>query len=400
MPLNRKKQPQLWAVFDTSAIHTHVADNLVRSRTRQLVQAHSAHTDLQVRWFLPETVVRERLFQMRERANELLSTLRELERLFGHNLNITSVIIADRVDAFVEKQLSDLGIESCALSLETVDWSAMIECALERKPPFEKGEAEKGFRDALVLETFMQIAGSAPSSGCQVAFVTEDLLLRDAASQRAEGRRHIRVLANLSDLEGLINTLVSDVPLEWVEKFRPRAAEYFFTQGDETTLFYKLSVREGIDEKCAAHLEAKPAGSARRSNGRRMISAPNFVSKADRRYTWETFISISAQAFAPDAAPASPVAAAPYAGFLRNVQATLDAIAAAQQSPGGLALPDSGPPTWLPAPKAEDKLVAMGETRVRVEWSVTIATNGRFSKGKIESISCEETAWRADRDAD
>jgi hypothetical protein len=38
-----------------------------------------------------------------------------------------------------------------------VDWNRLIENAVTRRAPFEEGEKEKGFRDALIYECLLQL---------------------------------------------------------------------------------------------------------------------------------------------------------------------------------------------------------------------------------------------------
>jgi len=93
MSKKKKSKPKLFVVFDTSVLFTQVAYNLVRSEVRQLIEMNSQHSDLSIKWYLPSIVIDERRYQMQNKAFELLPSIEKLEKLLGHNLNITKDIL-------------------------------------------------------------------------------------------------------------------------------------------------------------------------------------------------------------------------------------------------------------------------------------------------------------------
>jgi len=89
MAKKKKSKPKLLVVFDTSVLFNSVAYDLVRSEVRQLIEMNSQHSDLSVKWYLPNIVIDERRYQMQGKAFQLLLSIEKLEKLLGHNLNIT-----------------------------------------------------------------------------------------------------------------------------------------------------------------------------------------------------------------------------------------------------------------------------------------------------------------------
>jgi hypothetical protein len=61
----------------------------------------------------------------------------------------------------------------CELGIATkkVNWNEVINSAVLKLPPFEAGEKEKGFRDALILEAFSQLAEAAPKSSASARMI-------------------------------------------------------------------------------------------------------------------------------------------------------------------------------------------------------------------------------------
>jgi hypothetical protein len=91
-----------------------------------------------------------------------------------------------RIKQVVERQMTQLGLEELRLDPSTVDWERFMIDAAHRRPPFEPGEKEKGFRDAIILECFLQrIENSRWPTPPRIVLVTGDKLLRTAAEARA-----------------------------------------------------------------------------------------------------------------------------------------------------------------------------------------------------------------------
>ena len=118
MAKKKKSKPKLLVVFDTSVLFDRVAYNLMQSEVRQLIEMNSRHPDLSIKWCFPGIVIDERRYQMQNKAFELLPSIEKLEKLLGHNLNITKDILVNRVDAAIDKQLDELNIST--LNIDTV----------------------------------------------------------------------------------------------------------------------------------------------------------------------------------------------------------------------------------------------------------------------------------------
>ena len=204
----------LKVVFDTNVLYTQQASDLLRREALELIQKNSNHADLKVEWLLPETVRHERQFQMNQWGEELLPPLQRLERLLGHGLGITKEVIEQRINEAVESQLSNTGLTVLLLDVNRVDWNRLMLDAAYRLPPFQAGP-EKGFRDALVVESFTQLVEDSPKSpqSCRVALVTGDKLMTESVNTRIGSASNVRILPSLEELQSLISTLVAEVTL-------------------------------------------------------------------------------------------------------------------------------------------------------------------------------------------
>jgi hypothetical protein len=164
------KKLLLKIVLDTNLLYTGSASDLLQMPLQKLIGESSKHTDIQIEWHIPEVVRAEREYQMTNAASDLLPSIGKLERLLGHNLGISVDILSSRVRDAIGKQLKALGLTILPLDEKEINWQQVIDDAVFRRPPFEKGKTEKGFRDRLIAESFLQLAkkSSKTPSVCKV----------------------------------------------------------------------------------------------------------------------------------------------------------------------------------------------------------------------------------------
>jgi hypothetical protein len=284
-------------VFDTSVLYTGSASDLVSLEAAKLIK-DCDFSDLEIQWHLPEIVRHERQYQMQRKALDMLPTIGKIEKLLGHNLAFTNDILLDRVEKAVIRGHEELGLLKLALDQSKVDWNRVTLDSVYRRLPFEHGEKEKGFRDCLVIETFIQLVANSPKTPkvCRIVLVSADKLIAAAVQSRVAESTNTAVVPNLDGLKGLINTLVSEVDEGYLALLKPKAEKMFFIPKDETTLYYRENIRQRLGKKFAADLLVPPPGAMSRKNGTWRISAPNFEKKTIRRIQWTSRIEIEAEA--------------------------------------------------------------------------------------------------------
>jgi hypothetical protein len=229
MPSKTKKIATLKVLFDTSALHSQDSHNLVSAVVRGAIKAHSDHRDLAILWYLPEIVVLERTFQMQTRAFEHQNHIEKLERLLRRKLGSDRSSLQKRVDDVVKRQLAKFKLKVLKLDASKVDWPGLWTKAAFRRPPFDPNKHEKGFRDALIVETFSQLidASSVTGAASRIAFVCNDSLAREAAAALVGHNQNVRILETAEDLVGHIAQLASKLSEEFVSGLLPRAIELF-----------------------------------------------------------------------------------------------------------------------------------------------------------------------------
>lgn len=373
-----KNKPQLKVIFDTSALFTGSASDLVNASILALVTSYSQPSDITISWHIPSIVLLEREYQMYTQGLTLLPSIEKLERLLGHNLNITADIIRSRVKEAIAKQIELLNLQVITLTTTEVKWDEIVTASLFRLPPFEAGEKEKGFRDSLIAECFMQLVEASPSTPryCRLAMLTKDGLLASHLEERTRENSNVKIFSDIKDLRGLINTLVSEVKEELIDSVQPKAREFFFVPDDKDTYYFTEKIRDMIYNKFKTQLEEKAEGSHIRNNGTWYISKPEFLSKSGQRITWSTRVDVESKCYtqvenASEPTPSSsglsglsPSARLLQASLLRNLFAE------------------------------KGDLVADGRTTFEVIWSVIVSTNMKFRNPKVEDLKFIEIDWK------
>lgn len=403
-PKKRKHQNrQLRVVFDTNVLYIGSASDLVRQEVGILI-SESKFPDLEIQWYLPEVVRHERQYQMQTRALELLGPIARVQKLLGHNLAITETTLLDSVEKAVRTRQDELQLITLKLEPGRVDWDRLTVDAAYRRPPFQPGEKEKGFRDALIIECFCQLAADSPKTpkSCRIVLVSGDILVTQAAQLRIASSSSASVLSSVEELKGLINTLVSQVDEDFLASLKPKAEKLFFVEEDEATLLYKEGIQDKLMQRFKAELSALPPGARSRKNGEWMVNSPNFTKKTGQRIQWTTRIDVEAEAsktiFQPGTLHTLGLAAGG-AGFHTAEPLTSKAlpwpIFGTLAPAGGLAtLSDylKSPPQFEPlSPKTVT--THRGIDGYDVLWSVEVTTTGALRRPSIDDMSHAEMAW-------
>jgi hypothetical protein len=290
-----------------------------------------------------------------------------------------------------------------------VDWKDLSKRAVYRHPPFESGETEKGFRDSLIGETFIQLVHASPVTPhvCLLAIVTSDRLLTEYISEKTRGRNNVRVFSNISELESLINTLVSQVTEEFVAELSEKVQKYFFEEENQAGLVFKEKVIQRIKELYEKELGAVPKEGTIRENGTWRLYKPIFVKKYKQRTYWISTIEIDTKLLKYEYPIPATSSSSHDSGAVSTLGALLQPLAAFT---GVSASPISG--TWEPAytgdsytytydpgstlltqgaPKKVE--LANGKSTIEIHWSVNITQRKILTKPSIDEIRFVSTKW-------
>lgn len=376
MAKKARKQPELLVTFDTNALFTQIAHQLLRQEVCELIDQHSQHHDLSITWHLPEVVVEERRHQMAERASDLLPQLTKVENILGHNLGITRDVMVERIESTIARQMADRSLKQLPVDTDAIDWPDLIQRSVRRLPPFDPGAKEKGFRDAVIAETFLQLVDGSPTTPqvCRVILVSGDELLARYIRERTTGRNNVHVLTDCGELDGLINTLASEVTEEFVSEVKEKAGKFFFVKDDLSTFYFKEDVGKAVRDAHPNAFDIVPAGATGIDQGTWWIAPPVFVRKEKQRVYWYTPITVDVTAYRVDVeAPKSGTeAASPMQALTARLTAQLD-----------------------PTKKIE---MLKGKVAFEVHWSVNVSKNGRLTSPKLAELKSNGVKWATDDD--
>jgi hypothetical protein len=371
MPRKLKSKKTIHVVLDTNALFTEMASDLVSAKTAQMILDNNNHLDLEVKWHLPITVIEERAFQMRKAASRHLPALDKVEKILGHNLGINQSTLNDRIDSIINQNVSSLGINILKIDLDKVDWNALIERAHKRLPPFEL-DNEKGFRDSLIGESFMQLVGDSPknSASCRLVMITNDNLLRASLEERLDKSQNAKVLNDLEDLKELINTLASAIDEAEISRLQQKAKPLFFKgNGVNAGLYYSQNILNRIQSEFTAMLEELPEDSDARESSGIVIGGPRFVKKVGQRLHWVSRVIFKFKTFIGDPPEAQ-------GGLM-------------QLSSKGLFETKNSNMNSLPSllRLGARRQTHIGTSNFDVEWSVTVDSKSKLSRSLIDQIN-------------
>lgn len=292
--MTKKTIPRLLVFFDTNVLFTQVASDLVPPDVKTIVMENSDHVDLEISWILPNVVIEERKYQMLSKARDLLPNLQKLEKLIGHAFGVEDDTLNLHIDAAIQKTIEDLKIKVVDIDVDRVDWSDLIARSTTRRPPFQEGNKEKGLRDALIAQVFLQTLANSPSttSVCRLAIVTADQKLKEYIAEKTAENKNVRVLSSLNEVENLINTLTSTISEEFAADLARKAANLFFIKGNEKTFYYKREVLKKIREESAGPLEFPNIPGHLRSDDTWRVLNPIFVRKSRQRVYWISIVEL------------------------------------------------------------------------------------------------------------
>ncbi len=134
----------------------------------------------------------------------------------------------------------------------------MIQDAIWRKSSFtsdpKNKDNEKGFRDALILETLLDVCEKNKGSTKNIVFLCNDFLLRTSAELRLKHNRMVMVFESLSDFESYIKLTQQELTNKFVKSIQTHARAKFYSDGDPSTIYFRDNIKNTISQKFSAEL--------------------------------------------------------------------------------------------------------------------------------------------------
>jgi hypothetical protein len=206
-------------------------------------------TDL--RLLIPEVVAEEILFRRHweacrasENAAKSLRHLSAITNTESPELK-TPEKLKEQIRGAFQQWLSNHRGQIVKTPIGKIQWDKVVESATWRLSPFsayspDKPDAEKGFRDCLILETFSDVLTAHPEQ--HIAILTGDTLLKSVTEVRAQGRPHVTVYSSFSELLSSLTLMSKNLKESFVKEIVAKAPALFYVPNVSGTLFYQEDV--------------------------------------------------------------------------------------------------------------------------------------------------------------
>ena len=223
------------------------------------------------------------------------SALRALDRAnyhFGRLSAIADISYKHKVGEAnvrrdVEKKLrswvSNIGATIHETPIDSIDWSELIESALWRRAPFlEDKKIEKGFRDALILETVCDIVTG--SRVPNVVFISGDGRFIEACNAKQSSGSKFATYESLDGFSSFLRLLDEELTSEFVTSIQNRARKKFHSAGDDSSLLYREDLIAQIYDNHQEEFstpDSTPTVGGLLTAARAISTGPNWIAVSD-----------------------------------------------------------------------------------------------------------------------
>jgi hypothetical protein len=295
----KQSNPDFHIILESSLLYSRnpgvFINRLLSAAIRELAKVR----DVRVLWYLPEAVRMEREFQMVTAADQQLNEFRGIEKLLQTDFKVSKDVVVSAIGSIIEKTIADHKVSIIKLDPSKVDWLTLIRDAILRNPPFEIGEKEKGFRDAIIIEACFQQAEelAAKDPNCRIVFLANDDLMVAAVETRA-GKigKNFSVVRRLTELSSAINAVPAHLSPTEIRDILSTAASRFYQRADQTTLYYSAKVKNKITEKFSSTLAGRPDNISKDTPVEFVnveVGTPTFRSKNGDILQFETIVTFN-----------------------------------------------------------------------------------------------------------
>ena len=384
-PAKRKK---LAVVFDTSAIYTDSGFRIISAEVKRLIQDTRKNAALDVTWLVPSVVLQERIYRLQQKIASLMAQLSSISDLTGGDLDISEGSLLEALDRKVQQTLGDYGIEVREPDWPRIDLKQMAADSANRQPPFNPGNPEKGFRDAIVLETYLQLLQDPRFADHLAVLLTTDELLRKAVARRAGAFGNQYPPGSSEDIRGTIATISEELELELINRMVSVASALFFTPSDPNSVFARFGIPAKIQSQYESAFSARPPGADLRRTFAPTIYQSRFVEKVGDRFHWSNQIAFPSVAYritysvGPSSSSLGVAATGTYSSDLLGDDPSSLGTGAISSASSGFPLPN---PSYVPT--------SNGRTLFEVVWSAIYSEDQGLTEPNVEKLIFRGTEW-------
>lgn len=261
--IEQDPHPHYFVFVDTNILWTEDKKLSVSNEFDELWKMTS--TLSQMTLAVPEVVLGELHFQQTTSARKIFETIstmsNDLSGITAAKYPFKSSVarIKKQVDVKLNKWLKSRGAIVVSTPVLTINWQALIDSSIWRIAPFEfhskskEPKTEKGFRDALILETVAHACMQAKPSDC-VIFICNDHLLQAAANTRLKTLNNFSCFESLADFASHVKLTKENLTTEFVKLIANHARKKFYVAGDQNCVYFKNDIQQRIRHEFASGL--------------------------------------------------------------------------------------------------------------------------------------------------
>jgi len=208
---------------------------------------------------VPEVVMGELHFQQTTSAIKIADSIKnqtsELAGITKSNYlsKHSNTKIRNQVEVKLDKWLKDLNGSASPTPITKINWGDLINQAIWRESPFtydpKNKDNEKGFRDALILETLVDICKINENNSNNIVFLCNDNELKVSAEKRLSGNNKVLIFESLENFGSYIQLSQEQLTNNFVKSIQSHARLKFFTPDNQSSIYYKNNVIRLIKEK-------------------------------------------------------------------------------------------------------------------------------------------------------
>lgn len=249
MPRIKKEKPKFIVVPDTNILWFDNKTFPVNPAFNEM--CNECGEILEIELVVPSIVYGELFFQQAISANKALDRATQAfteisdisARLFSHR--ITKNKIKKCIKTKLDRWVLDNKIRVAQVPINSIIWDALIEKAVWREPPFtydpKDKVSEKGFRDALILETFIEMS-KTEGRDVSIVFLSSDELLRKTAEQALKNDSRCSFFDSIDGFRSYVKLTGEELTKKYINRLLIRATEKFYKKNDETCLYTRNEV--------------------------------------------------------------------------------------------------------------------------------------------------------------
>jgi hypothetical protein len=244
--IKKKETPPQVVIPDTNILWFKDKGPVVNPDFDAFWDQNSSKTVLEL--VVPDVVKGELLYQQTTSLRKAFEKIKEHTDLVchitakAHQSRVDQKKAEEQVEAKFDKWLATKGGKLSPIPYNAINWQTLCRDSIWRLPPFESNpdqpDFEKGFRDALILETLCDYC-ARETRDVQIAFICNDFLLRTTADKRLASNARFSTYETLNQYASYIKLTQEQLENEFIKNIISKAAQKFYLADDENCLIIR-----------------------------------------------------------------------------------------------------------------------------------------------------------------